>query len=188
ITVFAASSNCSTNTANDPCVQSSNALKPCGASIPKTSSATTSTEVFRVTRANITNCACNQAFYNTLTLCAACLTTNTLDVHVIDLPTYKNDCISFGASFVENAGGNNFVLIAVFAAITVIAVSVVAALVTCQFCRRRKRQNQEAASRMNDTLVPESHYSGANIPPGHYPHSNVGYDTPSSAPPPQYST
>ncbi|CAG8477239.1 14380_t:CDS:2 [Cetraspora pellucida] len=198
IVVFAAD-NCNTNTQNDPCVQTNALLKPCNATISKPPPTSSSIEL-RINKTSVASCACNQQFYNTLSSCAQCMSTTTLDVHVRDLSQYKDDCSSFGTTFLQNApeptpansgSGQNIVLIVVFVTIAVIAVGIVASLVICQLCRRRKRKNQKEAAAMNEALsLPESHFSGNQSTQNRYapsPYSNPGYGAPSPTPPPQYS-
>ncbi|CAG8449081.1 16670_t:CDS:2 [Cetraspora pellucida] len=190
IVVFAAD-NCNSNTQNDPCVQTNALLKPCNATISKPPPTSSSIEL----QTSVASCACNQQFYNTLSSCAQCMSTNTLDVHVRDLSQYKDDCSSFGQQFLQNApeptptgSGQNIVLIIVFVTIAVIAVGIVASLVICQLCRRRKRKNQKEAAAMSEALsLPESHFSGIqNRYAAPSPYSNTGYVAPSPTPPPQH--
>ncbi|CAG8577878.1 7651_t:CDS:2, partial [Dentiscutata erythropus] len=169
INVFAASSNCNTNTTSDPCVQANSLLRPCGSSILKPQPTSTSVEL-RI---------------------STCMSTSDLNVHVRNETQYISDCASFGAQFNENAptdtggsgGGSNFVLIIIFVIIAIIAVAVVASLVICQLCRRKRQQNQNAAAAFNEIILPDSHnhYTGQNQ--YSIPQSNMGY---SSAPPPRY--
>ncbi|CAG8486991.1 5199_t:CDS:2, partial [Dentiscutata heterogama] len=162
INVLADTNNCNTNRANDPCVMANASLRPCGSSVPKPSTTSSTTEL------HINTCMAS---------------TSGSDVHVRDLSDYKKDCTNLGAVFDENAGSSsNFVLIIVFVIIAIIAVAIVASLVICQLCRRKRQKNQNAAAAFNEIILPDSHYTGAQ---NRYsiPQSNVGY---SSAPPPRY--